>query len=59
MEVVTVATEASQFPGTPVSLGTPNVLINTISMEGFTKRFMIAAIYAAIQEGSRWMGRGV
>ena len=59
MDVVTVATEASRFPGTPVSLGTLNVLTNTISLEGFTKRFMIVAIYAAIQKGSRRMGRGV
>ena len=54
-----MATEASQFPGTPVSLGTPNVLISTISVETFTKRFTIVAIYAAIQEGSQRMGRGV
>ena len=57
--MVTVATEASQFPGTPVSLGKPNVLISTISLEGFTKQLTIVAIYAAIQEGSRRVGRGV
>lgn len=51
--MVTVATEASQFPGTLVSRGMPNALINTISMDRFTKRLMIVAIYAAIQEDSR------
>lgn len=59
MDVVTMATEVARFPGTLVSLGTPNALINTISMERFTKRLMIVAIYVAIQEGSQRMGRGV
>ena len=57
--MVTVATEASQFPGTLVSLGKPNVLINTTLMDKFTKQLMTAVIYVAIQEGSRRMGRGV
>ncbi len=55
--MVTVATETSQFPGTPVSRGMPNVLINTISMEEFTKG--LVEIHAAIQEGTLWMGHGV
>ena len=59
MDVVTVATEAPQFPDTHVSRGMLNALINTKSMDRFTKQFMIVAIYVAIQEGSRWMGRGV
>jgi len=59
MDVVTVATEVARFPGTLVSLGTPNALINTVSVEIFTKRLMIVAIYVAIQEGSQRMGRGV
>lgn len=57
MDVGTVATEASQFLGTPASRGMPNALINTTSMERFTKR--LVAIYAAIQEGSQRMGLGV
>ena len=37
MDVVTVATEASQFQGTLVSRGMRNALTNTISMKRFTK----------------------
>ena len=57
MDVVTVETEASQLPATPASRGMPNALINTISMERYTKR--LVAIYAAIQEGTLWVGHGV
>ena len=59
MDVVTVATEASRFQDIPASRGMPNVPINTISMEIFTKRSEIVEIYVAIQEGSPKMGRGV
>ena len=50
MDVVTVATEASQFPGTLVSRGAPNAPINTISTRRYTKKLL--AIYVVIQEGT-------
>ena len=57
--MVTVAIETSQFPGTLVSRGMPNAPISIVSTERFTNRLKIVAIYAVIQEGSRWMGLGV
>ena len=50
MDVVTVATEASQFPDTLVSRGTLNAPINTISTQRYTKKLL--AIYVVIQEGT-------